>query len=405
MTASPSEDLVRSLLGSAGIHVNGDQPWDLQVHRPAFFDRLLAGGSLALGESYMDGWWDCPALDTFFDRLLRCRLDRKVRKTPRVLLGWARAVLSGSPGRLRAFRIGTHHYDLGNDLFAVMLDKWMNYSCAYWNGTDSLDAAQEAKMELICRKLHLQPGMRVLDIGCGWGGLAAYAARHFGVQVHGITVSRQQAQLARHRCAGLPVTIAHQDYRDVKGTFDRIVSVGMFEHVGAARYRAYLQQVRARLAPDGLFLLHTIAGNRSVHATDSWIATYIFPNSMLPSARQISAAAEQLLVMEDWHSFGPDYDPTLMAWYRNFTENWHRLRGRYDDRFYRMWTYYLLSCAGSFRARRNQLWQIVFSRDGLREGYRSFRQWGCKAQHAPPTATDGETCSGTPCSRTRTTST
>jgi cyclopropane-fatty-acyl-phospholipid synthase len=366
-------EAINTILEETGVRLNGGRPWDIRVHTPAFYERVLSGGSLALGESYMDGWWDCDALDRFFARILTKRLDRKVKQKPVILWSCAKSALTSSPGRLRAYAIGKRHYDIGNDLFELMLDKWMNYSCAYWRGTATLDEAQESKMDLICRKLYLEPGMRVLDIGCGWGGFAAFAARRYGVEVLGITVSNEQVRYARQMCAGLPVSIELMDYRDLKKPFDRIVSIGMFEHVGSRHYGTYMRTVRRCLAPDGLFLLHTIGGNRSVRSCDPWIVKYIFPNSMLPSARQIASAAEKRLVLEDWHSFGTDYDLTLMAWYRNFSRGWEKIKHHYDDRFYRMWTYYLLMCAGAFRARRNQLWQVVFSRDGVRGGYRSVR--------------------------------
>lgn len=371
--SSTPQQVIAGLLRHADIRIDGERPWDIHVHHPGFYDRVLAGGSLALGESYMEQWWDCHALDQFFDRILKNKLDRKVRRSPRVLWHCTKSALAVSPGRKKAYEIGKHHYDIGNDLFAIMLDRWMNYSCAYWEGAETLNQAQEGKMDLICRKLYLEPGMRLLDIGCGWGGLAAYAASRHGVRVLGITVSSEQVEAARRTCAGMPVTIEMMDYREVRGTFDRVVSVGMFEHVGASCYRGYMRQVRRCLAPDGLFLLHTIGGNRSVRSCDPWIAKYIFPNSMLPSARQIAAAAENLLVLEDWHSFGPDYDRTLMAWYANFIQSWDRIKHAYDQRFFRMWTYYLLACAGAFRARSNQLWQIVFSKDSGRHKYRSLR--------------------------------
>jgi len=373
MNATAPERLVPELLARADVEINGSRPWDLHVHHDRFFQRLAAGGSMALGESYMDGWWDCEALDQFFDRILKHRLDRKAKKSLKTWWCGIKAMCTHSPGRWRAFSIGRHHYDIGNDLFTLMLDNWMNYSCAYWHNADSLDNAQEAKMDLICRKLKLQPGMHLLDIGCGWGGLAAYAAQHYGVEVLGITVSQEQQKLARQRCKDLHVEIELMDYRDLNKTFDRIVSVGMFEHVGVYRYRTFMRTIRRCLTADGLFLLHTIAGNRSVRRCDPWIARYIFPNSMLPSSRQISTTAEKLLYLEDWHSFGPDYDLTLMAWYRNFIENWHQIKQAYDGRFFRMWSYYLLCSAGAFRARRNQLWQIVFSRDGVRPKYVSVR--------------------------------
>ncbi|MGA9478889.1 MAG: cyclopropane fatty acyl phospholipid synthase [Desulfobacterales bacterium] len=373
MKYAAEKRLVQDLLDHAGVSIDGDSPHDIQVHNPVLYPRVIAGGSLALGECYMDGWWDCKALDQLFERIMSARLDKKVRQSKAVLWAALKTRLTNPQCRARAFEIGERHYDTGNDLFTVMLDKRMNYSCAYWQAANTLDEAQEAKLDLTCRKLDLRPGMRVLDIGCGWGGFVIYAAEKYGAEVTGITVSRKQVKLARRLSEGLPVTIELQDYRDLQGTFDRIVSIGMFEHVGVTNYRTFMQVVHRCLKKDGLFLLHTIAGNSSVRSVDPWLATYIFPNSMLPSARQITAAAEGLFVLEDWHSFGSHYDRTLMAWHRNFTENWHRIRETYDQRFYRMWTYYLLSCAGSFRARRNQLWQIVFSRNGARQGYLSIR--------------------------------
>jgi cyclopropane-fatty-acyl-phospholipid synthase len=373
MKSTQPEVLLRTVLKAADVRINGSRPWDIQVRHPGFFERVCTGGSLALGESFMDGWWDCRSLDRLFNRIMRFRLDERAARSCRAMLLRARSVLTSSPGRRRAGLIGRRHYDIGNELFTVMLDPWMNYSCAYWQSTDSLNAAQEAKMDLICRKLGFRPGMRVVDIGCGWGGFAAFAAQRYGVEVLGITVSRRQAEKARAFGRGLPVTIQLKDYRQLRGRFDRVVSVGMFEHVGRRRYRTFMRCVSKCLLPDGLFLLHTIAGNRSVSSTDPWIDKYIFPNSMLPSARQISAAAEKLLVIEDWHSFGPDYDRTLMAWHRNLLAHRDGLPPRYDERFFRMWQYYLLACAGTFRSRRNQLWQIVFSRDGLRGGYASLR--------------------------------
>ncbi len=363
---------VEEILAAAGVALDGDRPWDVRVHRPELYGRLLAGGSLALGESYMDGWWDCPALDQLFARLLAARLDRRLRH-PRQLLAGVAARLVNRQRPSVAFEIGRRHYDLGNDLYERMLDRRMIYSCGWWKTADSLDAAQEAKLDLVCRKLGLAPGMRVLDIGCGWGGAAAFAAERYGVEVLGITVSERQVELARERWAGLPVEIRLADYRTLEGRWDRIFSLGMFEHVGVKNYRTFFRTVRRLLPDDGLFLLHTIGGNRSVARTEPWIDRYIFPNSMLPSARQITTAAEGLFVLEDWHTFGADYDRTLMAWHANFTAAWPDLAERYDERFRRMWTYYLLSCAGSFRARKNQLWQLVLSPRGVAGGYRSIR--------------------------------
>ena len=371
MKRSKVKNVVQNLLAPSDIQINGDRPWDIKVHHPGFYERVLSGGSLALGESYMDGWWDCHALDQFFERILRNRLDKQARQNTLLFLNvLLNAKIRNAQSRSKAFVIGKRHYDIGNNLFSMMLDKWMSYSCGYWEKAKTLDYAQEAKLDLICRKLGLRPGMKILDIGCGWGGFAKYSASHYNVKVHGITVSREQATFANRFCQGLDVTIELKDYRALKEKYNGIVSIGMFEHVGHKNFLPYMKVVHRCLEDDGLFLLHTIGGNTSVNSTDPWINKYIFPNSMLPSAKQIAAAAQGLFVLEDWHSFGQYYDNTLMAWHTKFTHNWPKLKDVYDERFYRMWTYYLLSCAASFRSRRNQLWQIVFSKKGIQGGYR-----------------------------------
>ena len=218
-------------------------------------------------------------------------------------------------------------------------------------------------------KIGLKPGMKVLDIGCGWGSFAKFAAQRYDAKVVGVTVSKEQIALGRALCKGLPIEFQLKDYRDITGKFDRVVSLGMIEHVGYKNYREYMRVASNALKEDGLFLLHTIGGNISTKSCDPWIEKYIFPNGMLPSISQLAKAMEGLFVMEDWHNFGADYDRTLMAWHANFIKNWKNLEDRYDQRFYRMWTYYLLTCAGSFRARKNQLWQIVLSKHGAPGGY------------------------------------
>ncbi|GBD98625.1 cyclopropane-fatty-acyl-phospholipid synthase [bacterium BMS3Abin07] len=382
MKESKAKEILQKILDPSGVQINGNRDWDIRIHNPDFYERVLSGGSLALGESYMDGWWDCEALDQFFERILENRLDKKVKTNTELFL-WAmlKAKIINAQNRSKAYVVGKRHYDIGNNLFSIMLDKGLNYSCGYWENAKTLDNAQEAKLDLICRKMGLSPGMKVLDIGCGWGGFAKYAAEKYGANIHGITVSREQVKFANKFCQGLDVKIELKDYRELKEKFDRIVSIGMFEHVGYKNYRTFMKVVHRCLKADGLFLLHTIAGNTSVHSTDPWINKYIFPNSMLPSAKQITSAAEGLFVIEDWHSFGQYYDKTLMAWHNNITKNWTKLKDTYDERFYRMWTYYFLSCAGSFRSRRNQLWQIVFSKKGIKGGYR-YRSRGDRGQQA-----------------------
>ncbi len=363
---------VEKLLAEADVQVNGSRPWDIQVHEEKFYTRVLAEGSLGLGESYMDGWWDCERLDEFFCKILRAGLDQKV-KPLKMIFDSLVARIYNFQTPARSFKVGETHYDIGNDLYSRMLDRLMIYSCAYWKDATALDEAQEAKLNLIARKLNLKPEMKVLDIGCGWGGTAKFLAENYGVRVVGVTVSKNQASFAREFCRSLPVEVRLEDYRKLNEKFDRIISVGMFEHVGYKNYRTFMKVVRRCLKDDGLFLLHTIGSNISVVRTDPWIEKYIFPNSMLPSAKQICEASEGVFVMEDWHNFSVHYDKTLMAWYRNFENAWDDLKERYGERFYRMWKYYLLSCAGAFRARVNQLWQIVFSPRGVVGGYESIR--------------------------------
>ncbi len=361
------------LLATADIQVNGDRPWDIQVKNRDLFDRVSSSGSLGLGETYMDGWWECESLDQFFFNLLHHGIDRKFRTSPPVIANAIRANIFNRQSSRRAFEVGERHYDAGNDLFKSMLDPLMTYSCGYWKDANNLQQAQEAKLELICRKLQLSPGMKLLDIGCGWGSLVRYAAEHYGISAVGLTISKEQAALAKELCAGLPVDIRLQDYREATGTFDAVASVGMFEHVGYKNYRTFMRIVRQCLKDDGLFLLHTIASNDTVHNCDPWFDKYIFPNGMLPSIQQMGASMEQQFIMEDWHNIGVDYDRTLLCWHENFENHWHRLKARYTERFYRMWRYYLLSMAGCFRARYLEVWQVVMSPQGKIGGYDSLR--------------------------------
>ena len=364
---------VQQLLTPLDIHLDGRRPWDLDVHNDAFYPRVIANGSLGLGESFMDGWWDVRALDDFLARLLTGGLDRAVRTLPDYWNG-LRAVLFNRQNRRHAYDVGERHYDLGNDLYQAMLGKRLVYSCGYWAHADDLDAAQEAKLDLICRKLGLEPGMRVLDIGCGWGETLKFAAERYGVRGVGITVSQEQVDFAKDLCTGLPVEIRLQDYRDVDERFDRILSVGMFEHVGVKNYRRYFETARRNLTEDGLFLLHTIGSNISSSHTDPWIERYIFPNSMLPSTTQIAQAVEGLFVIEDWHNFGADYERTLRAWLDNVERAWPALDAeRYDERFRRMWRYYLSASIATFHTRLSQLWQLVLSPHGVPGGYRAPR--------------------------------
>jgi len=367
------QEQMKDLLVDADIEVNGDRPWDIEVKNDDLYDRVYAEGSLGLGEAYMDGWWECEALDTFFFKILRNEIDKKIRTAPAVVANVVKSTLFNRQNGRKAYEVGEKHYDAGNDLFARMLDSRMTYSCGYWEKARDLEEAQTDKLDMICRKLQLKPNMKLLDIGCGWGGLLRYAAENYGVSGVGLTISREQAQLAEEHCTGLPVEIRLQDYREIEDRFDAVVSVGMFEHNGYKNYRTFMEIARSCLQEEGLFLLHTIASNNSVRNCDSWFDKYIFPNGMLPSIKQLGAALEERFIMEDWHNIGAHYDKTLLAWYENFDASWEDLKSNYSERFYRMWRYYLLSVAGGFRARNMQVWQVVLSPKGIVGGYRVER--------------------------------
>ncbi len=371
--SSKTFSFIQNILALADIKINGPEPGDIQIHDERLYHRIMKEGSLGLGEAYMDAWWDAPKLDEFFFKVLSADLDQKIRNNWSLKIFLLLNIIFNRQNKRRAFIIGQKHYDIGNDLYQSMLDPRLTYTCGYFRQAHTLAEAQEAKLDLVCRKLNLQAGQTVLDIGGGWGSFAKFAAEKYGAKVTVITVSRQQVELGKKLCINLDINFILQDYRDIQGKFDHLVSLGMIEHVGFKNYRNYMKIAAQHLNDKGLFLLHTIGSNKSVKITDPWIEKYIFPNSMLPSIKQLGQAFEGLFVMEDWQNFSADYDRTLMAWYANFEQHWPELQKKYGERFHRLWKYYILSAAASFRARKNQLWQIVLSKHGVPGGYRSVR--------------------------------
>lgn len=365
--------IIESLLKCTGITINGKNDFDIQIHNEDVYARVLQQGALGLGESYMDGWWDCRDLDQFFERVLNSNLHLKIEDKWGVLIGLAKSFILNSGKKSKAFKIGEVHYDIGNDLYEAMLDKRLVYTCGYWSESKNLNEAQEAKLDLVCKKIGLKKGQTVLDIGSGWGSFIKFAAEKYGARATGVTVSKEQKKLADELCKGLTAETELLDYRDINEKYDHVVSLGMFEHVGYKNYRKFMKIAHNSLSDDGLFLLHTIGGNTSTTGVDPWMDKYIFPGGMIPSIKQISKSIEKLFVMEDWHNLSTDYDKTLMEWHRNFEKNWDKIKPNYDERFYRMWRYYLLLCAASFRVRDNQLWQIVLSKKGVPGGYKSIR--------------------------------
>lgn len=358
---------LRGILDLGDIRIGGVRPWDIQVYDPRFYRRVIAHGSVGGGESYMDGWWDAEALDELFARLHRIDPYARMGRLQTALLSLRGRLVNRQSGH-RAGRVARQHYDLGTDLYRAMLDRSMQYTCAYWRDAQTLDQAQQDKLHLVCRKLYLRPGMTVLELGGGFGGLARFLAAEYGCRVVSYNISREQVAHAREWCSGLPVRIEEKDYREAANEqeqFDRVVAVGLCEHIGHKNYGRFFSLVRDRLKDGGLFLLHTIGSNISVTSTDAWIEKYIFPNGMMPSIAQLGAAAERGWVIEDLHAFGPDYDRTLMAWWDKFQGAWPQLEEKYGERFYRMWRYYLMGCAGAFRSRKLQLWQMVLSKGDI----------------------------------------
>lgn len=368
-----SNSILEQVLESIDVQINGSRPWDITVHNQALFERVARQGTLGAGEAYMDGWWDCEELDELACRLLRTDFEASFKNSLPVLKLALRQFLFNLQNTRKASEVAERHYNMDNDLFEAMLGKSMNYSCAYWYNASSLDEAQTAKMDLICKKLQLKKGMKVLDIGCGWGGLDRYMAETYGAAVTGVNISEEQIRYAREHDPDNTITWLLEDYRNVQGQFERVVSVGMFEHVGTKNYNTYMKAVRKLLMPNGFFLLHTIGSNHQKKGTDPWINKYIFPNGMLPSPQSLVRAFGKHFVLEDWHNFGAHYDKTLMAWYKSFEEGLRKGLFRCENRIRRMYRYYLLTCAGAFRARNIHVWQLVLSPSGVPGGYQSVR--------------------------------
>lgn len=369
------EEIFKEALAPAGITINGSKPWDIQVFNPKVYELVMQSGSLGLGEAYMSKMWDCSRLDQFFERVLLNDIEGKLGLAEKLKFASSAAKLKlkswVNPQSIERCKFDVpHHYDIGNKLYQKMLDSRMTYTCGYWNRAATLDEAQEHKMDLICRKLDLQPGMRILDIGCGWGSFMIYAAKKYGVICDGLTLSKEQKKLGSKLAIenGVVANFILKDYREFKPTvqYDRIVSIGMIEHVGPKNYAEYFECAERFMKDDGVFLLHTIGSHHSTTASDPWISKYIFPNGVIPSMKNLAEAMEDRFNIEDVHNFGEDYDKTLMCWFSNFQHSWNQIKGDYSEDFYRMWKYYLLSCAGAFRSRDLSLWQLALTKIGRR---------------------------------------
>ena len=367
-----AKDLCLSILEKAQIPLNSVEPWSLHVHNEKLWNRIIAQNQLGLGEAYIEGWWDCQRIDEMLTRLLSVNVESYLKVSPTIILTALRSTLLNRQNKTRASKNAKFHYNIGNELYSRMLDSEMAYSCGYWKNATTLDQAQVDKFDLICRKLKLKPGMTLLDIGSGWGGLLRHAARNYGAICTGISPADNQISEARARSVGLNIQYDQLDYREMIGTFDRVVSVGMMEHVGPKNLRSFFVQCDKLLNNDGIMLHHTISSTYSKNSTDPFFDRYIFPGGVIPSPAQISRACERLFIVEDLHNFGLDYDQTLMAWHKNINEKWHEIPN-FDDKFKRMWNYYLLASAAGFRNRNLNLMQIVFRKNGIKETYLAER--------------------------------
>lgn len=372
-----AEQVIRKILSYADIKINGPRAWDIQVKNDRVYGRILSQGSLGLGESYLDGDWSCKSLDQFFYKLTKAQLQNYIGTHPKLILQAIATRIINPQSLKRSKKVAEIHYDLGNDLYQLILDRDMQYTCAYWKNAKNLDQAQLNKLDLIAKKLKLKPGMRVLELGSGFGGLARHLAKYYGVKIESYNISKEQIKFGKEICKGLSVIFHQKDYRTAQGQFDRVVSIGMMEHVGPKNYKELMQVINRCLKKPGIALVHTIGRNTSsLSRGDPWMGKYIFPGGHLPSLTQIAQAAEGLFVMEDVHNFGPDYDKTLMAWHQNTNNHWDKLKDKYgpthNGKFKKIWDYYLLSCAGSFRSRNIQLWQTVLSK-GIEQKYEAVR--------------------------------
>lgn len=372
-----SNEILVKKLAELGVTVGGDSDVDIHINDKYLFVKLYFGRSLALGETYMDRGWEANNLYAFASKMFNSDLAHFFSK--RSFGDYWRDIsarVRNLQNIVRARQVVKQHYNINDDIYDVMLDESMAYTCGYWPHADNLAMAQVAKANLVCQKLGLESEDKTLDVGCGWGGFADFAARKYGAEVVGVTLSSKQANIAKERTKNLPVEIRTQDYREIheENVYDKVTSIGMLEHVGVKNYDEFFRIIHRAIKSDGLFLLHNIGSPTPVFRANPWVDKYIFPNGVAPSLSQFIAHAEKYFRVEDVHNFGADYVPTLKAWWENFDNNWKgNLEKNYSERFYRMWQFYLLGFAAAFESRYLQLFQAVLSPKGVHGGYASIR--------------------------------
>jgi cyclopropane-fatty-acyl-phospholipid synthase len=369
-----AELAVRKLVEVAGVpdtvfnhlNVSDDSVW---------YD-IITKANLGIAEGYMHGKIDVDPLPLFLSLLNDTSIGTRRKEkfdvlgmvigaieAPTQMMGW----LFNLQTKELSSRVTKQHYDAGNDLYEVMLGPSMSYTCAYWKDAENLDQAQEAKFNLIMRKLELQPGMKVADLGMGWGTAAAYMHKHGKVNVTGVSLSEKQVEWAQNNLVKDGLRFIWSDYRehcedpDIVGTYDRIYSIGMFEHIGPKNYEPFFKCIKALLKPDGLAVVHTIGEPDFVAASDQFLEKYIFPGAVIPTLPMATKAFEHHFILEDFQNFGHDYSKTLAAWHVNSLKFFRENPNAYSPEFQRMWEYYLKMCEALFELRINQLWHFVLS--------------------------------------------
>jgi len=336
---------------------------------PEVVRRLKRDGIYGLGEDYIAGKWQVTDLTGFLAQLVKLPEVTRLKFSPRTAWYVFRALTSNPQSGAGVYEVGERHYDLGNTLFSAMLDRSMSYTSGMWRNAATLEEAQIQKLRSICEKLELKPGMTVLDIGCGWGNFARFAATEYGVKVIGLTISREQQALGMERCRGLPVELRLQDYREFNEQVDRVVSIEMIEAVGHKNLRAFFESAYRALVPGGRFVLQVISGNsftlRSPAFLDQyllWLVRHIFPNGYLPRMDHLTGREAQPFLLESMEQFGESYERTLSAWKDNFDRAWPSLKDHYGEDFRRMWHFYLCGCMACFRTRLVSVYQIAYRR-------------------------------------------
>jgi cyclopropane-fatty-acyl-phospholipid synthase len=354
--------IVEKAFASAGVAINGQNPCDISVKDDRFYRAVLQKGSLGLGESYMDGWWSCDDLEEMASRMIGSGLYKFSLRMPIYLLPNLRDNVFNQQSKEMSLRVADRHYAMGNEMFFGFLGKHKNYSCGYYSGTGDLDEAQRLKLDKVCKLLDLQPGDRLLDIGGGWCEFARYAATHYGCEVVSINITDEQIAFAREYCKGASVEVRKCDYRDITGRFNKIAVLAMLTHVGRKNYRKFLEIAHGALEPHGTLLIESVGGHKSHSNCEAWIDKYIFPGGVVPCLSQIDAAASGLFQRTVTDEFGSSYVLTLRAWHRNLIQAWSAHEGRYGERVRRMFEYFFLTTAGSFRARYLLHWHILLKK-------------------------------------------